>query len=53
MYTGNLINDLMATVEKTERGIQLKRYLDEVMLHQLFELPVSQTNQEAFFAGAA
>lgn len=53
MYTGTLIDNLMTTVERTERRVELKRCLEEPELHQLFELPVSGTIHETIFAGAA
>ena len=53
MYTGTLITDLMTTVERAERGIRLKQYLDEVQLEQLFELQVPQMQDEQVLAGAA
>jgi hypothetical protein len=53
MYTGTLIKDLMATVERVERGAQQKRIFDEVELRRLFELQVPQIQSEPAFAGAA
>jgi hypothetical protein len=53
MYTGTLIKDLMATVERVERGAQQKRIFDELELQLLFELPVPQMQSEPAFAGAA
>jgi hypothetical protein len=53
MYTGTLIRDLMATVERAERSAQLKRYADEMELQQLFDLPVATMDNEPVFAGAA
>jgi hypothetical protein len=53
MYTGTLINDLMATVERAERGAQQKRIANEVELQRLFELQVPQMHSEQVLAGAA
>jgi hypothetical protein len=53
MYTGTLIKDLMATVERAERNTQRTQYDDETELHQLFNLPVSEINAEPVLAGAA
>ena len=53
MYTGTLIKDLMATVERAERSAQLNRYADEIELQQLFDLPVPTVHSEPAFAGAA
>jgi hypothetical protein len=53
MYTGTLIKDLMATVERAERSAQFKQYGEEMELQQLFDLPVPQMQSEPVFAGAA
>ena len=53
MYTGTLIRDLMATVERAERSAQMKRYADEIELQQPFDLPVAMMHSEPVFAGAA
>jgi hypothetical protein len=53
MYTGTLINDLMATVERAERGAFQKRLVDEMELLRMYELPVSQMDGEPAYAGAA
>jgi hypothetical protein len=53
MYTGTLIKDLMATVERAERSAQLKKNAEEVELHQLFNLPAPEIETEPVFAGAA
>ena len=53
MYTGTLINDLIATVERAERRVQLRQHVDEIELEQLFNLPVAEMNTEPVFAGAA
>jgi hypothetical protein len=53
MYTGTLIKDLVATVERAERGAQQKRIADEMELRRMFELPVPQMCRETVYAGAA
>ena len=53
MYTGTLISDLMAMVERAERGAFQKRIVDEMELLRLFELQVPQTQSEPAYAGAA
>ena len=53
MYTGTLINDLMATVERAERGAQQKKIVDEIELRRMFELQLPQMHSEPVFAGAA
>ena len=53
MYTGTLIKDLMATVERAERGAFQKHVLDEMDLQRMFELQVAQMHSEPVYAGAA
>jgi hypothetical protein len=53
MYTGTLINDLMATVERAERGAFQKKLVDEMELVRMFDLQVPQMHGEPIFAGAA
>jgi len=52
MYTGTLIKDLMAVVERAERGAQNKRMSEEMELRRLFDLHTPQQT-ERIFAGAA
>jgi len=53
MYTGTLIQDLMATVEQAERGALQKRVLDELELQKMFDLQIAQMHSEPVYAGAA
>ena len=53
MYTGTLITDLMATVERAERGAFQKRVLDEMELQKMFDLQAPQMHSEPVYAGAA
>ena len=53
MYTGTLINDLMATVERAECGALQKKLVDEMELLRMFDLQVPETHSEPAFAGAA
>lgn len=53
MYTGTLIKDLMATVERAEQGAQQKRIADEMELQRLFELRVPRMHGEQVLVGAA
>jgi len=53
MYTGTLIKDLMATVERAERGAFQKRVVDEMELQRMFELQVPEMRSEPAYAGAA
>jgi hypothetical protein len=52
MYTGTLIQDLMATVERAERKAQLRRITEETELQRLFEMQ-TPWQAERVFAGAA
>ncbi len=53
MYTGTLIHELMATVERAERGAFRTRIVDEMELLRMYELPVSPMDSEPAYAGAA
>jgi len=53
MYTGTLIKDLMAAVERAERGAQQRRFVEEIELRRMFELQVSEIQSEPVLAGAA
>jgi hypothetical protein len=53
MYTGTLINDLIATVERAERGAFQKKIVDEMELLRMFDLQVPQMHSEPIYAGAA
>jgi hypothetical protein len=53
MYTGTLIKDLMATVERAEWRVQHKQIVDEMELRRMFELQPPQMDSEPVFAGAA
>jgi len=53
MYTGTLIKDLVATVERAELGAQQKRVADEMELRRMFDLQIPQMHSETVYAGAA
>jgi len=53
MYTGTLIRDLMATVERAEIGLQQKRIAEEVELQRLYEMQSPSMRSEHILAGAA
>jgi hypothetical protein len=53
MYTGMLIKDLMAAVERAEQGALRKRLAEEMELRRMFERQVPQMNSEPAYAGAA
>ena len=52
MYTGTLIKDLMAAVERAECKAQQGRVAEEIELQRLFEMQIPQ-QAERVFAGAA
>ena len=53
MYTGTLIRDLMATVERAEeQGARARLIAEELELERLFELQTAAQG-ERVFAGAA
>jgi hypothetical protein len=53
MYTGTLISDLMATVERAERGAFQKQIVDEMELLRMYDLQLPQAPSEPVYAGAA
>jgi hypothetical protein len=53
MYTGTLIRDLMAAVERAEQGALRKRVAEEMELLRIFEMQDPQKHSEPAYAGAA
>ena len=53
MYTGTLIKDLTALVERAEQGAKQKRMSEETELRRLFELQSPEMHRERVLAGAA
>jgi hypothetical protein len=53
MYTGTLIRDLMATVERAELSAQHKRISDQKELERIFELQIPSLQGQQVFVGAA
>jgi hypothetical protein len=54
MYTGTLIRDLMATVERAEEeGLRARVIAEERELERLFELQALTSRDERVLAGAA
>jgi hypothetical protein len=53
MYTGTMIHDLMATVERAERRARQQQAAEERELQQLFDLQVPVMQDERFYVGAA
>jgi hypothetical protein len=53
MYTGTLIRDLMATVERAEREVRRRQMPDVVELERLYELQIPLRQGDEVFVGAA
>lgn len=53
MYTGTLIRDLMAMVERAERCALQKQIIDELGLQRLFALQAPKMQSEPILVGAA
>jgi hypothetical protein len=55
MYTGTLIKDLMAAVERAEQSARQNRLGEEMELRRMFDLqiPRTQAERQPVFAGAA
>jgi hypothetical protein len=53
MYTGTLISDLMATVERVEHAAQQQQIAEEQELHAIFAAQFSVTQGDQVFMGAA
>jgi hypothetical protein len=51
MYTGTLIDDLMAAVERVERKTEQCRMDQE--LHEIYSMQIPVTDSEQIFIGAA
>jgi len=53
MYTGTLIRDLMAVVERVEQMGHQRIIVEEMELERMFELQVPAAQSEQILAGAA
>lgn len=53
MYTGTLIKDLMATVERVEQRAEQQRIADEQELRTIFAMQIPLTDSDRVFMGAA
>lgn len=53
MYTGTLIQNLMATVEQAEREVCRRQTAEEMELQRLFELQIPVMRGEEVYVGAA
>jgi hypothetical protein len=51
MFTGTLINDLMATVERAEQNV--RQIADERELHEIFSMQIPVTEGGQIFARQA
>ncbi len=51
MYTGTMINDLVATVERAEQQIQQQKMDEE--LHVIFAMQIAIDQGDQLFMGAA
>jgi hypothetical protein len=53
MYTGTLIRDLMATVERAEKRAEQRRIADEKELQEIFSMQISLAEGDQLLVGAA
>ena len=53
MYTGTLIRELLATVERVEYRVRAQQVADERELRMLFEMQIPHMQDEPVFVGAA
>ena len=51
MYTGTLIGDLMATVDRVDQKLQQQRISEE--LHEIFTMQIPVVDSETAYMGAA
>jgi len=53
MYTGTMIEDLMATVERAEKRAEQQRIAEEKELQAIFAMRIPLTEGDQVFMGAA
>ncbi len=53
MYTGTLIKELMATVERAEQQAEQQRTADERELHAIFAMQILSVQGDQLLMGAA
>ena len=53
MYTGTLISDLMAAVERVGQKAEQQRMADEQELHAIFAMQIAVAQGDQVFMGAA
>lgn len=51
MYTGTLISELMAIVDRAEQNVEQRRITEE--LHEIFTMQIPVTQAERAYMGAA
>ena len=53
MYTGTLIQDLMAIVDRAEQQAERQRIAEEQELHEIFCMQIPVIDDKRVFMGAA
>jgi hypothetical protein len=53
MYTGTLISDLMAAVERVGQKSEQQRIAEQQELHEIFAMQIPVTQGDQIFMGAA
>jgi hypothetical protein len=53
MYTGTLINDLMAAVEQVSQNLQQRQAEEQRELHAIFAMQIPMAEGDQIFMGAA
>ncbi len=53
MYTGTIISDLMAAVERAERLAEAKRISEQRELHEIFAMQIPIVEGDEILVGAA
>jgi hypothetical protein len=53
MYTGTLIESLMAAVDQAQMKSQQRRIAEQHELHEIFSMQISLVDGEQIFQGAA
>lgn len=53
MYTGTLIRDLVATVDRVEQKVQLNQEATQKELHEIFSMQILIADSDRIYMGAA
>jgi len=53
MYTGTLIQDLMAIVDQAEQRAEQQRIAEQRELHEIFSMQIPVTELDRVYMGAA